>query len=254
MEPSLQALSQSGTFSIDYFVPARSHYEDGFEALRDLHNSVFEQVFNTEEPIDKVQLGSQSDSPSSSSSQSRSISDIWQKKAQFNIASAESLLNAFKSMLEFLPFMVLPTDSTIPNVAASMPFVLLAILTVASGSRTVQKHSLYDDEFLRVLGLKYVSGAERSLQLLQGLLIYCAWYVDFWGWVPRISRSQYPSRYPFHLSPRNSQLAHCLRMASDVVHDLCLDENFLASDTWEVTDEELDKIRAYLAYVYLVST
>lgn len=41
----------------------------------------------------------------------------------------------------------------------------------------VQKHALYDDEFRKALGLKYGSGGERSLELLQGILIYCAWYV-----------------------------------------------------------------------------
>jgi hypothetical protein len=45
-------------------------------------------------------------------------------------------------------------------------------------------------------------------------------------------------------------------MAADIIHELGLDENFLASNLWGqgVTEEELDKIRAYLAYVYLVST
>lgn len=47
-----------------------------------------------------------------------------------------------------------------------------------------------------------------------------------------------------------------MRMAADIVHDLSLDEDFLSSDPWGrgVTSEELDMIRAYLAYVYLVST
>lgn len=45
-------------------------------------------------------------------------------------------------------------------------------------------------------------------------------------------------------------------MAADIIHELGLDENFLASDMWVqgITEEELDKIRAYLTYVYLVST
>jgi len=61
--------------------------------------------------------------------------------------------------------------------------VLLAILASASGCRTVQGHGLYDEEFRKVLGLKYVAGGERCLEMLQGLLVYCAW------WVP----------IPFHL-------------------------------------------------------
>ncbi|OAR02979.1 hypothetical protein LLEC1_05647 [Akanthomyces lecanii] len=101
-----------------------------------------------------------------------------------------------------------PAQSTaVFPLAARQPFVLLAILTVTSGSRSVQKHSLYDDEFLKILGLKYVSGGDGSLELLRGLLIYCAWI-------------------------------------------------FFTFQLWEqgVRAADMDKIRLYLAYVYLVST
>ncbi|KAF3070017.1 hypothetical protein CFAM422_006765 [Trichoderma lentiforme] len=208
---------QPSTFSIDYLVPIRSHVEDDFETLRELHNSALDTVLDTDEPIDFLPTPSQSASQSSSStqSQSRSVFESW-RKPQFNMASAESLLRNFSSMLEYIPFIVLPADSTVTQVAATKPFILLAILTVSSRSRPVQKHSLYDEEFLRVLGLKY----------------------------------------PFHLKPKSSRLVQCMRMAADIVHDLSLDEDFLSSDPWGrgVTSEELDMIRAYLAYVYLVST
>ncbi|EHK26857.1 uncharacterized protein TRIVIDRAFT_187845 [Trichoderma virens Gv29-8] len=236
-EPPTQTLGQPSTFSIDYLVPIRSHVEDDFETLRDLHNSVLDSVLDTNDSIDILQTTtSRSTCPASSSTQTRSVFESW-RKPQFNMASAETLLHNFSSMLEYIPFIVLPASSTVTHVAATRPFTLLAILTVASRSRTVQKHSLYDEEFLRVLGLKYVSGGERSLHLLQGLLIYCSWY-------------------PFHLKPKSSRLVQCMRMAADIVHDLGLDEDFLTSDPWGqgVTEEELEKIRAYLAYVYLVST
>lgn len=71
--------------------------------------------------------------------------------------------------------LVLEDNATVPALAASRPFVLLAILASASGSRTLQGHSLYDDEFRKVLALKFVAGGERTLELLQGILIYCAW-------------------------------------------------------------------------------
>lgn len=44
-----------------------------------------------------------------------------------------------------------------------------------SGSRSVQGHVLYDEGFRKVLALKVVAGGERSLELVQGLLIYCGW-------------------------------------------------------------------------------
>ncbi|KAL7806658.1 hypothetical protein V8C44DRAFT_338519 [Trichoderma aethiopicum] len=234
-EPSPECLGQSSTFSINYFVPPRPNVDDSFATLREVHNCAFDSLLEVNESNEILQTPSESIC-STSSNQSRSLFDTW-RKPQFNLASAEALLNSFDCMADYIPFITLPAGSTVTYVASTRPFVLLAILTVASRSRTVQKHSLYDEEFLRVLGLKYVSGGERSIQLLQGLLIYCAWY-------------------PFHLKPKSAQLAHCIRMAADIIHELGLDENFLASDMWVqgITKEELDKIRAYLTYVYLVST
>lgn len=81
-------------------------------------------------------------------------------------------------MLVHYPCVLLRQEETVAGLAAERPFVLLAILAVASGSRTLQGHSLYDEEFRKVLGLKYVAGGERSLELLQGILIYCTWSVE----------------------------------------------------------------------------
>lgn len=64
-----------------------------------------------------------------------------------------------------------------PDLARDRPFVLLALLAAASGSRTALRGggSLYDEEFRKILGLKFVAGGERSVELLVGLLIYSAW-------------------------------------------------------------------------------
>lgn len=116
----------------------------------------------------------------------------------------------------------------------------------------VQKHALYDDEFRKALGLKYGSGGERSLELLQGILIYCAWYVAILNYFCALTT--HALRHPFQLRPKNGQLDHCLRIASDLVHDLHLDEDFLSTSdpmSRKPTDNELDKIRAYLAYLYI---
>jgi hypothetical protein len=64
-------------------------------------------------------------------------------------------------------------------------------------------------------------------------------------------------RYPFQLRPKNGQLVQCLRIAADLIHDLDLDQDLLTMPDplgRQVTDDELDKIRACLAYLYLVST
>lgn len=106
-------------------------------------------------------------------------------RPQFNLDSAEKLLSEFEGrmLLHFPAVSVSPIRDgdrgergfTVAGLAKTKPFVLLAILAAASGSRTLQGHSLYDDEFRKILGLKFVAGGERSLELLQGLVVYTAW-------------------------------------------------------------------------------
>ena len=178
-DPSPHSVGQLSTFTIDYSLPVKADLDDNFETLREMHDHALDSVLDEEDPSDSSQTPSQSvcyPSPPSSSNQSHSISNLW-RQPLFNLASAESLLNTFKSMVNYLPFVNIPLDSSVSHLATIKPFTLLSILTVTSGSRMVQKHALYDDEFRKALGLKYVSGGERSLELLQGLLIYCAWYV-----------------------------------------------------------------------------
>jgi hypothetical protein len=194
-------------------MPADDDVADGFETLRlshEIHIDSLMPPLSDEEGDDYQQAsftasGSVSDSLSSgapgrptwfSSSESsvpdgrspswsppaiaagkaktRSISNL-SVQPQFNLDNAASLLTSFRAMLTHFPCVALPGDATVASMASVRPFVLLAILAAASGSRTLQGHSLYDEEFRKILALKFVAGGERSMELLQGLVIYCAW-------------------------------------------------------------------------------
>lgn len=63
-------------------------------------------------------------------------------------------------------------------------------------------------------------------------------------------------RYPFHLRPKNRQALQYIRMASDVVHDLDLDQALDKIDFAEIrsNQEQMAAIRAYLACYYLCSS
>lgn len=122
--------------------------------------------------------GSQAFSTPTPSTGSRSAHSMSNIQPQFNLDSAAYLLALFKdSMLPYFPIVILPSDIRVPALAKERPFVLLAILASASGGKSLQGHNLYDEEFRKVLGLKFVSSGERSVELLIGILIYCAWYV-----------------------------------------------------------------------------
>lgn len=95
---------------------------------------------------------------------------------QFNLDSASALLENFRSIqMRQFPVVHIAPDATVASLAREKPFVLLAVLAAASGSRSLQGHSLYDEEFRKILGLKFVAGGERSIELLLGLVIYVAW-------------------------------------------------------------------------------
>ncbi|KAL2269076.1 hypothetical protein VTJ83DRAFT_3922 [Remersonia thermophila] len=155
---------------------------------------------------------------------------------QFNLDSAQELLRRFReAMLGHFHCVVVGEEDTVSSMARERPFVLLAVLAAASGSATLQGHSLYDEEFRKVLGLKFVAGGERTKELLQGLVIYVSWY-------------------PFHLRPKNRQAVQYIRMVVDILTDLELDQD-PGTDSMDVptTPERLDEIRLYLASYHLAS-
>ncbi|OTA54639.1 hypothetical protein K449DRAFT_389093 [Hypoxylon sp. EC38] len=242
----------SKTFSIDFTMPADEDLHDNFDDLRERHERFLDDLVPSsgeDEPEDDQAITSPSAgqtfsfndlsmptpslTASTPSTPSRRISSLG-IKPQFNLDSAAKLLELFRSMLPYCPCVALPDDADVRSMARNMPFVLLAILAVTSCSSSLQGHSLYDEEFRKVLGLKFVAGGERSVELLQGLIIYCSWY-------------------PFHLRPKNRQLKQYMRMAEDIVHDLELDEETdlnLGAQSPERRDIKLQGIRAYLACFY----
>ncbi|CAM1502173.1 Fc.00g041570.m01.CDS01 [Cosmosporella sp. VM-42] len=237
--PSTPASGPSKTFTIDFDVPSQPEVDENFDTLRDSHAHFIDSLFPPAADSDPLSFAS---SPMTnfptppSSSHTHSIQSLH-AKPQFNLDSAASLLASFRGMLVNFPCIVLKPEDTVSSLAATRPFVLLAILAASSGSKTLQGHSLYDEEFRKVLGLKFVAGGERSLELLQGILIYCAWY-------------------PFHLRPKNKQAMQYVRMAGDLAHDLELDQEppeLSNASHPDLTSQQLDRIRAYLGWYYAVS-
>ncbi|RYO84071.1 hypothetical protein DL766_009696 [Monosporascus sp. MC13-8B] len=239
----------SKTFSIDFSMPADEDPATHFDSLREHHERILEDLLpspDREEDEGKgggqiFSLDDQSRTPSSMTMASSSTRSPRRQRPlgelgiqpQFNLDSAERLLATFQdTLLPHCPSVALPDGADVRSLARDMPFVLLAILAVTSCSTSLQGHSLYDEEFRKVLGLKFVTSSERSLEMLQGLLIYCAWY-------------------PFHLRPKNRQVIQYMRMAVDIVQDLELDREggYMSLDP----QDKLPGIRAFLACHYSLS-
>lgn len=123
---------------------------------------------------------------------------------KLDLCEAERLLLAFRHKSPFFPFVIIPDDATVSSLSRTSPFLLLAVLTVASGMDTPLNFQM-DQEFRRILSAKVVVDGQKSLDFLQGILIYIAWY-------------------PIHLRPKNSQAFMYMGLAISLIVDIGLDK------------------------------
>lgn len=120
----------------------------------------------------KLVLGDVEDLMESPSRTDSRLAVIEQRK--IDLKQAEVLLSAFRHKAPLFPFVIIPEKATVSSLSRNSPFLLLAILTVASGMDTPLSHQL-DHEFRYILSSKVVVEGQKSLDFLQGLLLYIAW-------------------------------------------------------------------------------
>jgi hypothetical protein len=106
------------------------------------------------------------------------------------------------------------------------PTLLLAILTAMCTSTHLQK--TLDSGFREVVGQRVLVRGERSIEILQGLMVYLAWH-------------------PFHLRPMNRQVHQFVQMATTMT----LDMNLHARP--DGAHHTMEDKRAYLGCYYLAS-
>ncbi|RAK98745.1 Zn(II)2Cys6 transcription factor domain-containing protein [Aspergillus ibericus CBS 121593] len=126
-------------------------------------------------------------------------------KINLNMQDAEELLCQFRERQEFFPFIELPEGTSAASMAASRPFLLLAILTVSLTRKPLLQRRV-DERFRRVLSERIIFYGEKSLDYVQGLLVYMAWC-------------------PLHIRPLSSQLSQFMQILITMISDLKLTEN-----------------------------
>ncbi|KAJ6145692.1 hypothetical protein N7470_009587 [Penicillium chermesinum] len=91
------------------------------------------------------------------------------------LQTAADYLQAFKSdLVTNFPFVVVPPQTSAPQLRIEKPFLFLAILASASYKNLSLQRSL-GAELRKVVALRMIMGGESSFDLLQGLLVYLAW-------------------------------------------------------------------------------
>lgn len=93
-----------------------------------------------------------------------------------NIEAAENYLESFKSILTpHFPFVVIPHQASAVQLREEKPFLFLAIMASASYENILLQRSL-GAEVRRAVASRIILNGEVSFDLLQGLLVFLAWY------------------------------------------------------------------------------
>lgn len=88
-------------------------------------------------------------------------------------SEAEVYLVKFRQWLEFFPFMHLDSDLTAEALQRESPFLWLCIMNVTSMSMPQQ--AMMRDRLRQEIAQRTILSNERSLELLQGLIILISW-------------------------------------------------------------------------------
>ncbi|CAK96740.1 uncharacterized protein An08g09620 [Aspergillus niger] len=126
-------------------------------------------------------------------------------RMDLNMNEAEELLLQFRQQRAYFPFIEVPEVTTAASMAASQPFLLLAILTVSLTRKPLLQKRL-DERFRRVLSERIIFYGEKSMDYVQGLLVYMAWR-------------------PLHIRPLSRQGSQFMQILVTMIIDLKLTEN-----------------------------
>lgn len=89
---------------------------------------------------------------------------------------AQYLLTAFQlTFMSRLPFVVLPYGEPAATLRSREPFLFLCILS-ATMATTHPLCRTVTEEIMKHVTSRIVINSERTLELLRGLLVHCAWY------------------------------------------------------------------------------
>ncbi|OCK78662.1 hypothetical protein K432DRAFT_301475, partial [Lepidopterella palustris CBS 459.81] len=124
-----------------------------------------------------------------------------------SIGDAENCVARYRAIkANLFPFVIIPSDWDTESFRCQAPFLFLAVLTAASENNPALQSSLAA-QILSEVSRRVVIQSEKSLEILQGLLVHTCWY-----------------HYHFRKSS-GQQLYLLLKIAVSLVVDLGIDKN-----------------------------
>ena len=91
-----------------------------------------------------------------------------------SISAADGYLFRFRNMSTYFPFVIVPEEATVLSMSHDRPFLCIAALAAAISSEKILQRRL-EQSFRIAILQKIMLDGERSLDLLQALLVYLAW-------------------------------------------------------------------------------
>ncbi|TGO08290.1 hypothetical protein BTUL_0216g00170 [Botrytis tulipae] len=115
---------------------------------------------------------------------------------------AEEALKEFASRASAFPFVLIPPQASLESLRHERPLLLLGILASTSQNNIPVQH-LLESELRETISSRTIMHGEKSIDLLQGILLYLAWY-------------------HYHYNPEKENLFQLTQMANAMVIDLGL--------------------------------
>ncbi|PCH07273.1 Transcription factor [Penicillium occitanis (nom. inval.)] len=161
---------------------------------------------------------------------------VWITDLGLSPVVLDYLLDRFRGMACYFPFVQLSKTWTAASMAEDRPFLLLAAVAAAS-SKCCHLQDALIRQFKECLSKRAVIAGEKDLDLLQGLLVHLAWF-------------------QFHFIPGSQQDYLYVQIAISMVIDLHLDlevADLLEKRTEPDNIYTREACRAYLGCYYMSS-
>jgi hypothetical protein len=97
-----------------------------------------------------------------------------------SLDAAEKLLQEYRTHVPHFTFVAISQHDSLKSLRREKPFLLLSILATSSRCHKQLQDKL-EKEVRKDLGQRVIVQGDKSLDLLQGLLVYLAWYVQTTG-------------------------------------------------------------------------
>lgn len=120
--------------------------------------------------------------------------------------AAATLLDEFKSSFVWsFPFVILPASMDVDTLRQCQPFLFHAVMTVMTYS-TPRMQRAISEEFKKQIANRIIGKSDKSLEILQGLLVYATWYHYFY-------------------KPQNQHISIIIQLCVAMIQDLGLSKN-----------------------------